>query len=402
VALVAAGAAAALVGGALVATSGLVVRSPIGSPPRGEDEIRLLRSSADPASLSDQPPDFFADSEWCLPPQSTPLNYAAFCPTKRDTVYKYGVFGGLTNALGFLLKGALHAAEDRTCFVVDQTGPGKYAPMATREAPEDNVKNFLGRYFEPIGLPWGGDSSPEGMERHPIAESAKRVQFVPYPQINNIEAERLAKARETNDGKRSVESMGWIDNDNVTLKKRMLRRVWRLLPNKRNKVCKRLLKHDVKGEYMAMSVRRGEKKLEYNGASESVTMESYIEAAEKAVNSHFNGVVPKIFVATDYCSAIDKLRSLRPKWTFVSECDRGENENDSGFILSDMVHWTPEQTDAHYEKFFAELIGMASAKYWIGVSSTNVSPWVYFMRGFDKENDSWHFINDTEGTVDYM
>lgn len=93
--------------------------------------------------------DFFPDAEWCLAPKSPPRQYDS-CPG-HSKFYKYGVYGGLTNTLGLILKGALHAFEEGVCFTLDQTGPAKYAPMAYREEPEESLKNFLGQYFAPMG-----------------------------------------------------------------------------------------------------------------------------------------------------------------------------------------------------------------------------------------------------------
>lgn len=360
------------------------------------DDGRGGGTSNDSNNEGDDGKDFFADAEWCLPPNSPPLQYDD-CPNKSK-LYKYGVYGGLTNALGFILKGAIHAYEDGVCFTVDQTGPIKYAPMAERDEPEKNVPNFLGRYFEPIGLPWGGESSGVGVERHPLTRIEGR-EFYGYPQINEREYKRLAEAQRNNDGKRSIRRIGIQEVDNVTLKKGMVRRMWRLLPDRRDSACSRLSSHGIRDKYLAMSVRRGDKKIEFEGMSEKITMQLYVDQAEKAIETHFGWRVPTIFVATDDCSALGELRDIRPQWTFVSECDREADGADDGFVLGDMKHWTLEQTDAHYDKFFAELIGMAEAEYWIGVSFTNVSMWVYFMRNYWKGDDSWVFVDNLKATV---
>jgi hypothetical protein len=91
--------------------------------------------------------------------------------------------------------------------------------------------------------------------------------------------------------------------------------------------------------------------------------------------------MPKIFVATDDCSVMKELRELRPDWTFVSECDRSD-EHAAGFVLADMRKWTLEQTDEHFHKFFVELLGLAGAKFYIGVAYTNVAWWAAYMRPY--------------------
>ena len=64
-----------------------------------------------------------------------------------------------------------------------------------------------------------------------------------------------------------------------------------------------------------------------------------------------------------------------------------------GFFISEMKHWSLQETDDHYNKFLTELIAMASATYFIGVKTTNVSLFVYFMRHYDQGDDSWKFID---------
>ena len=149
----------------------------------------------------------------------------------------------------------------------------------------------------------------------------------------------------------------------------MIRRLFHILPKMRHIACKkRLQNHDLKEEYLAFSVKRGDTEVE-NKLDESTLM-PYIEKAEIAIQSHFDGKVPTIFVASDDCSIIEEIRQLRPTWKFVGECDTSE---ENGFILTDTLQWSQEETDRHYEKSLTQMIAMASAKYFIGVSTANVS-----------------------------
>ncbi len=156
----------------------------------------------------------------------------------------------------------------------------------------------------------------------------------------------------------------------------------------RDTACTRLKNHGLQEEYMAMSVRRGDKAIEYELIT---TLQPYIDKAEIAIRTHFGGKVPKIFVASDDCSVMQEMRDLRPEWTFVGECDNATEDN--GFVIAETKHWSLEQTDKHYEKFITEMIALASAKYFIGVSNTNVALFVYFMRHFDATDDTWVFID---------
>ena len=188
--------------------------------------------------------------------------------------------------------------------------------------------------------------------------------------------------------KRTLEHLNIYDVDNILMKKDFLRRFFRILPTFRELSCSRLSAYGLDDEYIALSVRRGDKALEYT-IEES--LQPYIEKAEIAISTHFNGVAPKFFVASDDCSVMKELRDLRPDWNIVGECDNATEDN--GFVITDMKLWTEEQTDRHYEKFITEMIAMASAKYWIGVSTTNVSFWIYFMRHANARDDTFAFVD---------
>mmetsp|Transcript_18493 Transcript_18493/g.26585 ORF Transcript_18493/g.26585 Transcript_18493/m.26585 type:complete len:184 (-) Transcript_18493:254-805(-) len=159
------------------------------------------------------------------------------------------------------------------------------------------------------------------------------------------------------------------------LKKIVMRRMWRLKPDIRERVCSRLESYGLGKEFITFSIRRGDKVHEQ--FAKLVGMDQYINAAEVAIVEQFGGVPPSIFVATDDCQIMSKLREIRPGWRFVSECDEHDA---SGFDLRRVRAWNEDETDEHFYKFFTELYAMASAKYFIGVAYTNVSWWAFFMR----------------------
>lgn len=155
----------------------------------------------------------------------------------------------------------------------------------------------------------------------------------------------------------------------------------------------------MENDFITFSVRRGDKTIE---GFDFVTPERYLESAEKAIETKFDGKVPDIFVATDDCSIIEDFRSLRPRWTFLSECDKmrrakaNKEDSKSGYVLEDMADWDLETTDAHYAKFFTELFALATSKYYIGVAYTNVAWWAYFMRN---DRESYELIDREEPTA---
>jgi hypothetical protein len=103
--------------------------------------------------------------------------------------------------------------------------------------------------------------------------------------------------------------------------------MWRLVPLVRNSACLALEQHGLHQDYMAFTVRRGdEKALEHFQITSS---EEYILAAEKAILTHFGGVLPQFFVATDDCSVLSEFRALRQSWSFVRQCDLEQHAKDS-------------------------------------------------------------------------
>ncbi len=275
------------------------------------------------------------------------------------------------------------AYEEDICYFVDERNPTP-ANLARRDAPLKPIDPFLTRYFEPMSLD----------RNHPdIQWALKNNKFVD-PGVLHIQRHEFGRSGRMlpiddprRHKKRTIKTLGFWDLDNIIMKKTMLRRFFRILPQLRTSACSRLSQLGLDQEYMALSVRKGDKVLEFAVMD---SMKPYIDRAEIAIKTHFDGKVPKIFVASDDCNVMEEFRTLRPDWVFVSECD---NETADGFALADVKKWTEEQTDKHFEKFMAELIAMASAKYFIGVSTTNVSFWVYFMRHMDAHDDTWEFVD---------
>lgn len=271
---------------------------------------------------------------------------------------------------------------------MNEKGP-QPAKLAQRSPNENSVYPFLERYFEPIGMNTDSPNYKKAMKYHKVINPS-------YHQIQDHEFGRRSGGLTAIDNPirhkiRSIESLDWFDMDNIFIKKKMLRSLFRILPEKQDIACSRLSALGLQKEYIALSVRRGDKILEF--ALES-SLQPYIDRAEIAVKTHFGGFVPPIFVASDDCSVMQELRDLRPDWNFMGECDHATEQN--GFVIAEMKDWSLEQTDRHYEKFITEMIAMASAKFWIGVSTTNVAFWMYYMRHYDAGDDTFVFVDTTK------
>jgi hypothetical protein len=271
---------------------------------------------------------------------------------------------------------------------VDERGPTQ-SKLAAREPPQQNIDPFLERYFEPIGLPRNHQKVEDAFRHHKFAEPGYHQ--IQYHEYGKFSGGLLPRDDPIRNKVRDIQSLFLYEKESIWMKKMMMRRLFRILPKLRDLSCARLSKLGLQEEYMAMSVRRGDKSIEFELET---SLQPYIDKAEIAIRTHFGGKAPKIFVASDDCSIMSDIRTLRPHWEFVGECDNATEDN--GFVIAETKHWTLEQTDKHYEKFVTEMIALASAKYFIGVSNTNVALFVYFMRGFEASDDTWQFIDEDE------
>mmetsp|Transcript_924 Transcript_924/g.1320 ORF Transcript_924/g.1320 Transcript_924/m.1320 type:complete len:480 (-) Transcript_924:281-1720(-) len=304
--------------------------------------------------------------ELCSPQQNIkPIDYYNCNPDEKVNVIK--LFGGMCNALKFVLLGAIQSAEENRCFVVDEFK----SPLNVINE-QGKAEGFINKYFEPIGL----------NQKDKIFTKARLLARAPQRDWNEFwdDPRRRRTYGETFD----LPRLGYFNIEGHALKRAMIRRLWRPLPEVRESTCKSLEHHDLGDEYMAFSVRRGDKTIEKFAYT---NLTDYIDAAKQ----HFHRfpsyskpphIVPKIFVATDDCSVMKEFRSLEPTWNFISECDEQRHSVDSGFALSDAKNWGKEKQAAHFDKFFVEVYALTTAKVFIGVAYTNVSWWVFFLRPF--------------------
>jgi len=306
--------------------------------------------------------------DWCVETDLGRLPYERCDPNKPLNVIR--LVGGMTNAFKGVLLGAILSFEQNRCFYLDESN--SHLRLRNKDQGEDPIPSIVNRYFEPIGL----------QKDHPKVKQAFNDGSYEYQ--NFVALWDDLRVRRPANSTSSIDNLFYQQVEGHYLKRTMMKRMWRFLPRFRQRACSGLETHlPSSDEYMAMSVRRGDKTTE---GIIYLEMSMYIDEAQKAIGTIFDGRVPTIFVATDDCSALGELRSLRPAWTFVSECDVTTKDSSDlhGFTLRDMKDWTIEQTDAHYEKFFVELLGLVSAKYVIGTAYTNVSWWVFFMRQPDR------------------
>ena len=337
---------------------------------------------------------FLANSQWCKHPEedefpAPPIDYT-HC--ENPQLIHMDINGGMTSYLNKILKVAMWAARDNSCFYINE-GLGKlggdggkhfsHSKLGYRlvDGRDTYIEPFLTRYFGQMGLT---KSQFEGM----LASGNYDVISPDPSEINHHDFGGKASLTTNDPEKRfeimSIPQLGYSNVERIALMLHFLRRMFRINPAVRDHACQRLASQGLDDEYMALSVRRGDKVTE---TAVLDTVDPYIKLAEEGIQSHFGGKVPTMFVATDDCSVLGEFREARPEWKFVSECDNASEAN--GFVYKEMKLWNEEQTDAHFNKFIAEMIGMATAKYWIGVATTNVSYWVYFMRPLMASDDTF-------------
>jgi hypothetical protein len=259
-------------------------------------------------------------SEWCSHPILPSLPYES-CPDKTK-INRVPLYGGLTNSLKMVLLGAILSFEEGRCFYVDESE----SELLKRQNPSESLDSLINRYFEPIGLP----ASNEAVQ---AARKSSQIETLDWNIVWSVIRNRRMYGQTYN-----IDSLQYPNIEGHQLKRIMLRRMWRPLPHIRDQTCHGLANY-VKGEeFMTFSLRRGDKGSEN---FKFATVQQYIDLAEQAIPSHFEGKVPIIFVATDDCTAMQEFRDLKPTWTFVSECDKEQHTvGHSGFALADMMNWS--------------------------------------------------------------
>jgi hypothetical protein len=299
------------------------------------------------------------DNYWCSEPSLDPLPFEE-CNID-DIIYRIPLFGGMTNAIKMVLLAVIQSFEENRCFFIDESS----SHLNNFDKVHYYENGFYARYFERIGL-----SHEDPRVQKALKENRIRSLTWEEVWVNS-------KYRRIHNEVSSIPSLGYQDVPGHELKAIMLRRMWRPLPAVRKAACARVTRLVGNDTYIGMSVRRGDKDTEL---FEFVDMKDYITAAENLFQrpEYSNSSVPTIFVASDDCTVLQELRSKRPHWRFVSEC---ENLHQSGFVLTEMANWKLSDYDAHYEKFFTELFALYGASYVFGVAYTNVAWFLYFMRG---------------------
>mmetsp|Transcript_29268 Transcript_29268/g.43185 ORF Transcript_29268/g.43185 Transcript_29268/m.43185 type:complete len:704 (+) Transcript_29268:1-2112(+) len=291
----------------------------------------------------------------------------------------------LSNALKHILLGAIASFEQNRCFFVDETNNSNNKLNPADANNNNGVKHgFLRKYMEPIGLSID----------HPIVVKAlqeSRVKTILGTESNTY---RRAYGQYT-----TIANLGLEQVEGHNLKRNLIRRLWRPLPEYRQSSCAALQNthHLTPGDYIALSVITSRRRRS-DGSGPS--LEEYLIEAQKHMyrfaSFEQNQQVPKIFVATDDCSVVSEFIKMRPDWKFTSECnivpEEVSNTNNNKVLVVDAAATAEEgDHDADFTKFFTEIYALTMSRVFIGVSSTttddnhnnnSMSWWIYFLRSF--------------------
>lgn len=271
----------------------------------------------------------------------------------NSTIDVIPFFGGMTNGLKFVLLGSLVSFQRNRCFII--TEQGSHLHPGFKDGTNTEILSNTGfnqQYFATIGLPHDDPYVQNAIEKgHYRIRKWEEYWYDGW-------------SRKMKFLKFDTPKLGYENVDGHSLKRNYIHRLWRLKPEYKQKTCTTLrekIKIDESEFFVAYSVRRGDKDSEGRLGNFLPPMELYINATQVILDhKQVPPTTIKIFVATDDCTVLSELRQFRPTWNFVSACKEGGSDNDdNGYHINHVQHWSGEQRDEHFTKFFVELYALA-------------------------------------------
>jgi hypothetical protein len=168
------------------------------------------------------------------------------------------LMGGMTNALKMVLLGAIMSFEEGRCFYVDEE-EAHLNPLK-----DGQREGFIQKYMQPIGLP----------KDHPYVVNAFKHGLI--HRRTYLDYWISTDKRRIYGNKYDIPKLGYGDIEGHQLKRAFIRRMWRPLPQYKEATCNSLKSHDLGDEFIALSVRRGDKSLEKFAYT---SLDKYIDAA---------------------------------------------------------------------------------------------------------------------------
>lgn len=298
-------------------------------------QARHFGAAAPHVPIHDAPFWGLGSPEWCTyqPAMEQTSLYEGPPASENITAYKIRLLpgSGMTSALVGILEGVMYASAHGHPFFLDES----QSPLRV------NHSDFYNRYFHPIGL----QTAPTEFE-----DITYTGNVTDFSRTNDI-------------------TIGSETAPKFEMKRRWVRRIWRMRPEIQTEVCHAIRNLNLPGRYLSILVRRGDKMtLEH---VQNVPLEHYNATLSGA---SLGGLITDVFVATDDCRVLKELEARFPMWSFASLChvdamDGWDIRNVTGFDLH-----------SHFIKFVAEMVVMAAATTVVVDLRSNVGHWVYYMR----------------------
>ena len=147
----------------------------------------------------------------------------------------------------------------------------------------------------------------------------------------------------------------------------ILNDIWRFNPQTRQSIADKIKELDIKGEYLAFHIRRGDKKSE----AELIEVANYMDRVKK-----LNTETKNIFVMTDDYLVIEELQKDYSEYKFFTLC----TENQQGYHQNDFNRTTYEKRKEAMLTLLADIEIAKQAEFFIGMSRSNLSILIeYFM-----------------------
>jgi len=288
---------------------------------------------------------------------------------------------GFGSSFQQVLNGIAAALQLDICFFIDE----RYSHL--RHA---SWKSFWSKYFEPMGIPVPAASMFRGFEhggwidgRHPFLQLSawrkqKGVVELRTPLNPGGFVHRVA-LQET-----SLKHV--LHGQGLTAKQELVRKVIRYRAWVGNSICSRFSALGLRPDYIAITVRRGDKVLEVRaGHAVAAPISWYVQIIE-----HLSGEdVPQVFVATDDASSVQELRDYRPRWEILSVSPA----NETGFVLNELRTLSASNIKEQQLKHFLELHALANARYFVGTQTTTVTKMGQILRR-DKADNTTIIVED--------
>ena len=278
---------------------------------------------------------------------------------------------GFASAFFQVLQGVAAALALDMCFFLDESFTQLRHP---------SKKSFWNEYFEPFGLPvpkpdalkkMRGDQP--GLHQSKWSHGRSPIVQLSFGWWPGGQGQMQELVTPLNPGGyfhsvalQETSLKESLHGQRLEADRELVRKVIRYRPSVGQAICSRFSHLGLRPDYIAITIRRGDKTLEVkHGNAVFAPISWYVQVIE-----HLSGAqdAPQVFVTTDDGSTVQELREFRPNWEILSVAPG----NETGFFLNDFGKQSQSHMHDHMMKFFLEVHAIANARYFIGTKTTNV------------------------------